>query len=174
MATRCFVARFLLKHSKETSCLRRTKAGRVQNGTREELAWYYEKRGCVQKGVFFIFLEFRDALGDLRVPVFPERRHPIWTLVICAYSARTWNVLWWPQGSRGPFPGCGASLPRANPHMFIFLFFGGQKPMLKIQWLCDFNGESKEIKNNSYKIKKNPIEHHRNSMEISEEIDRKS
>ena len=84
-----FVARFLLKHSKETSCLRRTKAGRVQNGTREELAWYYEKVGCVQEGVFFISLEFRDAPGDLQVPFFPEPRHPIWTWVICAYSART-------------------------------------------------------------------------------------
>ena len=47
-----FVARFLLKHSKETSCLRRTKAGRVQNGTREELAWYYEKGGVHRKVSF--------------------------------------------------------------------------------------------------------------------------
>ena len=66
-----FVARFLPKHSKETSRLRRTKARHVQNVTREELAWYYEKGGGVQKGVFSIFLEFRDALGDLQVPVFP-------------------------------------------------------------------------------------------------------
>ena len=84
-----FVARFLLKHSKEASHLSRTEGCHVQNVTREELAWYYEKVGCVQKGVFFVSLEFRDAPGDLQVPVFPEPRHSIWPWLICAYSART-------------------------------------------------------------------------------------